>query len=164
MQEPSTNPIDCPLYRTSELTDKILGIAPPVNTFRTIFKVVLGLTIGLLILLPLMLKGQIKPGWLTVLERYALPAGIISGLALGIAEVLRRSLTSMLEIVDRLIDLTERISADWRSIRTGDRTLPAPDELLQLAYTQVFLPCIETALADSFQVLNEAFRIHCEKC
>lgn len=108
----------------------------------------------ILVVVFLKLMGNLTIIWTSLFEVYAIPAGSLGGLALGIAEFIRRSLRNMTKLVDLLLETTKPIANDSRGLYAGDKKMPPTRDVVNDVYYHVILEAIRGAAFQVFGLLG----------
>ena len=144
--------IDFKKYQTPELVETIVDIISIPGAMKSLFKWAVYGLLGLTLMVGfiLWLTGNLTFIWTTLFELYSIPAGTLGGVALGIAEFIRRSLNNMTRLVDLLLETTARIATDIRDLSSGDKEMPPARDLVQDVYEQVILVTLKQAISMVF--------------
>ncbi len=152
MVKSKTTKIDLSSYRTSEFVDRVVELLSLPSAVQRILKsgaygLIAAITLAFLFLAA---TNKFSIGWAIFFGAYAIPAGIIGGLASGIASFIHRSLEHMVKLVDLLFENTKKISADLRSVSDGEKSLPSARDLVNETYNQILLQTIKEVLNKNF--------------
>jgi len=147
--------IDFAKYRTPELTEAFSDLINVRGIYLSAFirfacgALLLGALGGLLFW-----SRTSSVGWWVPITGYSVFAGCVAGALFAIAELIRRSLSNMLEIVEQLLEVTKKIANDIAAVGEGEIEMPAARELVQGVYKEVVLPTVEKVVADQLGPLG----------
>ncbi len=154
VENPAIEQIDFSKYRTPELVktiSELLSVRDKAGQIA-LWSAVLCLVVvaGLFVLV----MGNVPLLIFVIFVAYSVPMGLFSGIFLGGAEMVRRSVDGLLSIVDLLLEETGIIARDVRDLRTGDQELPPPGVLVDAVYRHLIYPIIEDVVRGSFGFLG----------
>ncbi|MEM7454901.1 MAG: hypothetical protein AAF456_11180 [Planctomycetota bacterium] len=143
-------------YRTPELFETVKELVSIPGAFRKLAGwCMFGGFVMLIIAVVAFFSGWIQGLWAVFFCAYSLFFGVVGGLAVGIADVIRRSSAGMLKLVDLLFGVTEQVAKDFRNLSSGDQKLPPTRELVQMVYADVILPVVENAVGGMLGFLGQ---------
>lgn len=148
--------IDFSKYRTPELIETVVEIVSLPGAFREIINWVFYGLIGLAmaVVAALWLTDNLTLFWTALFQSYSVPAGMVGGLAVGIAEFVRRSFNNMSKLVDLLLTTTAVVSRDLRDVSSGQKTMPPTRDLIHDVYEQVILIVLREVLGTLFGIIG----------
>ncbi|MGI9470241.1 MAG: hypothetical protein ACR2NZ_01830, partial [Rubripirellula sp.] len=144
--------LDFAKYRTPDLITTIADIVGLPGAVAGIMKWAL-LCVAVLVIVvafALKLSGNMTLMWTAIFEIYSAPAGTLIGLTLGMAEFVRRSLTSMTKLVDLLLETSAQVAIDVQRLSAGDTEMPPTRDLVEDVYEQVILVITREVLGSMF--------------
>ena len=149
--------LDLSKYRTSELFSTISNNISLPGTIKLIIKWAVFSMAMLVLLVAILLKltGNLTLVWATIFESYAALSGLIIGLALGIAEFIRRSLSNMTKQMDLLLQTTMRAAIDAQGLSLGQTQMPPTRDLVEDVYAHVILVITQEVLASMFGIFGK---------
>ncbi len=147
--------IDFAKYRSDELLNAVLDLVDIRGIYvNAIVKILLGaLLLGAIGGLAFWFRVQTIWVWIPVVA-FCVFAGGFAGGIFGIAEVIRKSLDNMLQVVGLMLEVTKTIARDVASVSDGETEMPTARELVNGVYTEVMLPMVEQAVAEKLGCLG----------
>ena len=144
--------LDFAKYRTPDLITTISDIVGIPGAIAGIMKWALLCVAALVVIVGVTLKlsGSMTLMWTAILELYSAPAGTLIGLTIGIAEFVRRSLTSMTKLVDLLLETSAQVAIDVQGLSAGETEMPPTRDLVEDVYEQVILIILREVLGSMF--------------
>ena len=148
--------IDFSQYRSAELVDTIAEIISLPNALFGVIKwAFIGLCcLAIAVYSILAFNGNLNLLNAALFEAYAIPAGLIGGVAFGISNFVRRSLDNMSKLVDLLFNVTKQIAGDVTGLSTGDKEMPATRDLVDDVYHHVILHCLKSSTTKIFGIFG----------
>ena len=139
--------IDFKKYKTPELVASLMEVIDLRGKLTLMFLIASGTLVILVTLIGFIFWSKASlPVFFGALA-YAVPAGLIAGVAFAIARTVQKSLQEMDQIVERLFSISREMANDVRSLREGNVKMPTARELVQGVYTEVFLAALEEVFA-----------------
>lgn len=155
MTKPQKTQLDFDKYRTPKLISTIADIVSIPGAIGSIRKwVVIGVG-GLILFVVFWLKvtDSMTLFWWAAFEAYSVPAGALAGLAIGVAEFIRRSLNNMTQLIDLMLETTMQVAVDAQGLTSGETEMPPTRDLVEDVYEQVILEITKEVLDSMFGFL-----------
>ncbi|MGI9516310.1 MAG: hypothetical protein ACR2NP_04630 [Pirellulaceae bacterium] len=150
--------IDFAKYRTPELYESVVNLINVPGRIRLVagyaFLGAMILAIAGVVLLFLRGGGSSLIVLVPLLVS-SFAGGLIAGTVFGIAEVIRRGMGNLLQIVDVLLEITGKIATDMSDVAGGEKQLPPAGQLVREVYRHVMLPVVEQAVSEIFGVFSK---------
>lgn len=144
----SIEELDFSKYRTKELASRIGDLLSlPKTLLQLVATVIVCLAIAL-ILIYVAMRFDAQSYFATLMaEAYAVPVGILFGIALWIVMLVRHGFSSLVEIVDLLLETTVKVASDYRELGGGKKKLPPMAKLVGAVHEHVFTSVIREVIS-----------------
>lgn len=144
----SVEEIDFSKYRTKELAERIGDLLSlPKTLLRLVGTIIVCLAIAL-VLIYVAMSFDAQTYFATLMaEVYAVPAGILFGIALWIVMLVRHGLSSLVKIVDLLLETTVKVASDYRELGGGKKKLPPMSQLVGAVHEHIFMSIIREVIS-----------------
>jgi len=144
----SVEEIDFSKYRTKELATRIGDL---VSLPKTIGKLAATIVICVAIVMVLIYAAMKLDahGFFTILlaEIYGVPASTLFAIALWIVLLVRHGLSSLVKIVDLLLETTIKVATDYRELSGGGKKLPPMAKLVGAVHEHIFMSVIREVIS-----------------
>lgn len=144
--------LDFSKYRTPDLIPTISNIVGIPDAVAGIMKWALLCVAALVVIVGVALKfsGHTTLMWTAIPELYSAATGTLIELTTGIAEFVRRSLTSMTKLVGLLLERSAQVAIDAQGLAAGETEMPPTRDFVEDVYEQVNLIILRKVLGSMF--------------
>lgn len=151
----SVEEIDFSKYRTKELATRIGDLVSLPKTMARLAATIFVCVVLAMILIYAAMKFDAQSYFATLMaEIYGVPASILFAISLWIVLLVRRGLSSLVKIVDLLLETTIKVAADYRELSGGGKKLPPMANLVGAVNEHIFMHVIREVIASQTGILG----------
>jgi hypothetical protein len=133
--------LDFSKYRTTKLADLLINLLSLPRSLLKLVGIVFVCVLIAISVIYLSLKIDNQSGLpLLLTEAYGIPASIVFGVSLWVVLFIKRSFSSLTQIVDLLLATTVKVVEDYQQLNEGAAKLPPMEKLVGAVYAHVFMP------------------------